>query len=197
MFDHARFLYGLGEGFSGMKIPQPTDMRDKLPINPEGKHWKRRDPAALQGLVIHQTLGNYTLEGVAKYHTSKKCHLAAGGVESIAYTIGIRRNGEVAVLNDFSRSTWSQGCRAIEGDENALYIAVVLEGLFEYEGCINPNAKEPTPEQMTSLLLLWEYCKDTWGWKADQIYGHYHFGKPACPGKTLKVVIEALKRGGR
>ena len=197
MNDEARFLYGLGIAFSGISsIPQPTDLRDELATNPGGRQWKKRIVVDLQGLVVHQAMGNYRLEGIAKYHTSKKCHLVSGGVESIAYTIGIRSNGEVAILNDFDKVTWSQGCRGIEGDENARYIAVVLEGLFDYDGCINPNAKEPTSEQMTSLLLLWDYCKGKWNWRSDQIYGHYHFGKPACSGKTLRGVIEALKRGG-
>lgn len=196
MIDEAGFRYGLGQGFSGLTIPQPTDLRDKLATNPEGKQWKTRNVAALQGLVVHQALGHYTLEGIAKYHTSEKCHLVKGGVESIAYTIGIRKNGEVAVLNDLNKSTWSQGYRKIAGDENARYIALVLEGLFDYEGCVNTNAGEPTAEQLTSLLILWDYCKNLWGWKSDQLYGHYHFGKPACPGKTLQCLIESLRRGG-
>ena len=195
MKEEASFLYSLGLRFSGLTIPQPTDLRDELATNPEGRQWKTRDVAALQGLVVHQTLGHYTLEGVAKYHTSKKCHLIAGGVESIAYSIGIRKNGEVALLNDFDRSTWSQGCRSIEGDENARYISVVLEGLFDYDGCNNTNAGEPTSEQMTSLLILWEHCRVLWGWNPGQLFGHYHFGKKACPGKSLRGLIETIRKG--
>lgn len=196
MSDETSFLYGLGLSFSGTHIPQPADLRTKLATNPEGRHWRKRKVTDLQGLVVHQALGNYSLEGIARYHTGEKSHLVAGGTESIAYTIGIRRNGEVALLNDLNKSTWSQGCRSIEGDENARYMAIVLEGLFDYDGCDSPNAKEPTPEQMISLLLLWNYCKKEWNWNHDQIYGHYHFGKPACPGKTLRTMIEAIKQGG-
>lgn len=186
-------LYKLGMGFSGTEIPQPVDLRGKLATNPIGKRWGSREVNKLEGLVIHQALGDGSIEGLAKYHTSTKSHLYAGGVESLAYTIAIRKNGQIGLCNDLSKATWSQGFRGIDGDENRKYISVLVEGYLNYNGCENSGAGEPTEEQLISLLMLWGYCKRLWHWDGDAIYGHYFFGKSSCPGNTIKSLIEAIR----
>ena len=186
-------LYKLGMGFSGTEIPQPVDIRYKLARNEEGKKWGYRDINQLQGMVIHQALGEGSIEGIAKYHTGVGSHIYASGVESLAYTIAIRKNGQICLCNDLDKATWSQGFRGISGDENRKYIAVVVEGYLKYEGCENRGAGEPTEEQLISLLMLWGYCKKLWHWDNNAIYGHYSFGKPSCPGSTIKSLIESIR----
>ena len=193
MINEEEFIYNLGEAFSGLAIPQPRDRRAALHTNPTGRKWATRDVGSIQGLVFHQTLGWFSLEGVSKYHTGPSSHLAEGGTESIAYTLGIRKSGRIALCNDLNKATWSQGYKKRPGDENKQFLSVALEGFFKYDGCEDEHAGEPTPEQMISCLLLWDFCKRTWGWGDRAIYGHYHFGKPACPGNTLKTIIEAIR----
>lgn len=187
-------IYRLGMSFSGTDLPQPVDLRNELSRNPIGKKWGFRDINQLEGLVIHQALGDGSIEGIAKYHTGKGSHLYAGGVESIPYTIAIRKDGQVVLANALHKATWSQGFRGIDGDENRKYIAVVLEGYFKYEGCQNETAQEPTGEQLLALLLLWRYCKGLWKWDKDAIYSHADFGKATCPGSTIESLIKLLKK---
>lgn len=187
-------LYELGVDFSGTDIPQPVDLRNVLSRNPIGKKWGFRDVDKLEGIVVHQALGEGSIEGIAKYHTGVKSHLYAGGVESLAYTIAIRKNGQIVLANGLHKATWSQGFRGIDGDENRKYMAVVLEGYFTYEGCENETAGEPTEEQLISLLLLWRYLKKAWDCDYSNIFGHFDFGKPTCPGTTVEALIKSIRK---
>ena len=177
----------------GLGILEPFDGRRTLKKNPRGKKWKKRDVDVLRGMVWHQALAWGSVEAIAKYHTGANSHLHPGGVESIAYTFAIRRNGQVLLCNDFEKAVWSQGFKGRSGDENAEFIAVVFEGLFSGHGVTDPSAGEPNDEQLLSGLALWRICSERWGWNAEGLYGHYHFGKPACPGETLVAVIESVR----
>jgi hypothetical protein len=45
---------------------------------------------------------------------------------------------------------------------------------------------------MATAENIWKACKALWGWKNNKLFGHYHFGKPACPGFTLTNYIETV-----
>lgn len=177
----------------GLGILEPFDGRGTLKKNPEGKKWKTRNVDALKGMVWHQELGWGSVEAVANYHTGENSHLHPGGVESIAYTFAIRRDGQILLCNDFDKAVWSQGFKGRPGDENAEFMSVMFEGLFTGPGVTDPSAGEPNFEQMLSALSLWRICKEKWGWSEGDLYGHFHFGKPACPGDTLRTVIESVR----
>ena len=185
-------LYELGHSFSGLAIPQPVDLRTRLARNPIGKKWGFRDVDRLEGIVVHQALGGGSIEGIAKYHIGAKSHLYAGGVESLAYTLAIRKDGQIVLANGLHKAPWAQGFRGIDGDENRKYIAVVLEGYLKYAGCQNETSGEPTKEQVISLLILWGYCKELWKWDKDKLFCHSDFGKASCPGSTIENLIKAL-----
>lgn len=189
----AEILKSMSAGVRGLALPAPKDLREKLVRNAKGVKWKSRNVDALKGLVWHQELGWGSVEAVALYHTSKDSHLAKGGVESIAYTWAIRRDGQVVLCNDFGRATWSQGYKDRPGDENAEFMSVMYEGLFRGEHVTDPSAGEPNEEQLLAGLILWRICKQAWGWHSDDLYGHFHFGKPSCPGSTLGTVVEAVR----
>ena len=171
----------------------PVDARELLRRNPNVQGWGRRTVGALQGMCWHQALSWGSVEAVAIYHTSARSHLREGGVESIPYTFAIRRNGEILLCNDLSDRVWSQGFAGRDGDENAQFMAVMFEGFFRGPGVTDLTAGEPTGDQVLSGLTLWRACKDLWGWEEDALHGHYHFGKPACPGTTLQGVIDAVR----
>lgn len=187
-------LEKLNDSFTSFCIPQPIDLIDTLATNKNGYQWKNRDATKLKGLVFHQELAWGDIESVAKYHTGPNSHLGDGdGVESIAYTLAIRRDGQIILCNSLSKATWSQGDRSRPGDENKEFMAVMFEGMFTGYGYKTEDSGEPNDVQMLSGLILWQVCKELWGWKAKDLYGHYHFSKPACPGNALKTIIEAVR----
>lgn len=177
----------------GASMLEPFDGRATLKRNPQGGKWNVREVEVLKGMVWHQELGWGSVEGVAAYHTGPDSHLHEGGVESIAYTFAIRRDGQIVLCNDFDKAVWSQGFKGRPGDENAEFMSVMFEGMFKGPDFNDPSAGEPNHEQILSALLLWRLCKEQWRWRTDDLYGHFHFGKPACPGSTLQAIIEAVR----
>lgn len=189
----SQLLSQLTQATRAIGLPEAVDCRQQLATNPNGRQWRDRDDAALKGMAWHQELGWGSVEAVARYHTGPQSHLAAGGVESISYTFAIRRNGQIVLCNDLIKSTWSQGYKGRPGDENADFLSVMFEGYFNGPGVTDKRAGEPTDVQLMSGLLLWNQCKQLWGWDTADLYGHYQFGKPACPGNTLQAVIESVR----
>lgn len=185
-------LNRVAEASTGLGTIEPFDGRTSLKRNSHGKKWKTRDVDALKGMVWHQELGWGSVEAVAKYHTGKNSHLHRGGVESIAYTFAIRRDGQIVLCNDFEKAPWSQGFKGRAGDENAEFMSVMFEGLFKAPGVTDPSAGEPKDKQLMAALTLWHICNEKWDWNENDLYGHYHFGKSACPGNTLRTVIESI-----
>lgn len=171
----------------------PVDARELLRRNPTVTGWGRRTVGALKGMCWHQALSWGSVEAVANYHTGPDSHLRAGGVESIPYTFAIRRNGETLLCNDLGDRVWSQGFKGRDGDENAEFLSVMFEGFFRGPDVTDLTAGEPTGDQVLAGLTLWRACRDLWGWDDGSLYGHYHFGKPACPGFTLQGVIDAVR----
>lgn len=176
-----------------LKMKAPWDRRDTLAKNPAGKQWKKRDASALQGLVWHQELGWGSVENVAKYHTGNQSHLYNGGIESIAYTFAIRRNGQIVLCNDINKAPWSQGFLGRAGDENAEFLSIMFEGFFKGEQVTDPSAGQPNDRQLLSGLILWQVCRHLWQWREGDLHGHFLLGKPACPGSTLQTIIEAVR----
>lgn len=185
-------LERIANASTGLGVPESFDGRGTLKRNPRGKQWKSRDVVKLKGMVWHQELGWGSVEGVAKYHTGKNSHLHQNGVESIAYTFAIRRDGQIVLCNDLAKAVWSQGFEGRPGDENAEFLSVMFEGLFKGPGITDSSAGEPNDKQLMAGLTLWHVCGEEWRWNEDDLYGHYHFGKPACPDNTLRAVIESI-----
>ncbi len=176
-----------------LKMPQPVDGRKSLAVNRDGRKWKIRKVKELKGMVWHQELGWGSVEAVARYHTSKTSHLCKGGAESIAYSFAIRRNGQIVLCNDLKKATWSQGYKGRKGDENAEFLSVMFEGMFHGVHVTDSSAGEPNDKQIIAALTLWQVAKELWGWEENDLYGHYHMGKPACPGDTLQKVIDSIR----
>ena len=80
-----------------------------------------------------------------------------------------------------------------KGDENAEFLAVMYEGLFKGSGVTTSSAGEPNDLQMLAGLLLWQQAKRIWKWQGNDLFGHFQFGKPACPGHSLQSIIEAVR----
>ena len=167
------------------------DKRAEMPRKTD-HFWKKRPIEGLQGICVHQTLGGDNPIATANYHFN---HMPNGtpkpGAPSICYTFYIRKNGDIWWCNDLEDRTWSQGAKNIPGDENRAYVSIVVGGNFPGPG-YKKGDDEPTFHQMYSLLQMVQWLTHHLGLSLDDVYGHYMFGKPACPGNTLMTIIEAL-----
>jgi hypothetical protein len=188
-----KLLAMLMEKMKVLGLQEPIDVRDSLPVNAEGRKFKTRLIHKLDGLVWHQELAWNSIEAVAKYHTGPQSHVVEGGTESILYTLAIDESGRIHLCNDFNKSTWSHGDRDRPGDENAEFMSVMFVGDFKGEGHVSSRSGEPNRKQMLAGLALWDVCRELWGWSDSQLYGHFDFGKPACPGNTLRAMILAIR----
>lgn len=190
----AKLLAKLTEKMKTVSLPEPVDVRGALAVNPQGEKYSLRDVNSLKGLVWHQELGWHSISGTARYHTSPECHVAKGkGVESILYTGAIDEQGCFHLCNDLNKSTWSQGDLKRAGDENAEFMSVMFVGDFKAMGHLSVKAGEPNRRQILAGMILWEVCRELWGWNDSQLYGHFDFGKDACPGDTLRAMIMAIR----
>ena len=165
-----------------------VDGRDTLPRH-ASKSWDDRDPRLLEGVCYHQSLEAFgTASGNAKYHVSPN-HISDGGLPGLSYTLFVEKSGDVILANDIECRTYSQGYKG-GIDENEKYIGVCFGGDFSgpgYEG-----SQLPTPEQLVTAEELWLYLKDKLGFDAGGLYGHFNFGKPACPGYAITEVIDRI-----
>jgi len=173
-----------------LKLPFVKDARTVLARNPN-KSWSKRDPSKLLGLCLHQGLdANASAKGTAKYDCGPN-HITADGMPGLSYTGFVERDGTLWLAWDVEDRTWSQGYTVRAGDENEQFMAVCFGGNFSGQGY--QGTQTPTPQQISAAHNLWAACKQIWGWKNNQLYGHYHFGKPACPGFDLTAVIEQYR----
>jgi hypothetical protein len=173
-----------------LKLSFVRDGRELLARNPK-KSWTKRDPSKLQGLCIHQGLdANASVKGTAKYDCGPN-HISADGLPGLSYTGFVERTGVLWLAWDVEDKTWSQGYAERPGDENEQFMAVCFGGNFSGQGY--QGTQSPSDEQLATIHSLWAHCKAIWGWKNNQLYGHYHFGKPACPGFALTTVIETYR----
>ena len=77
------------------------------------------------------------------------------------------------------------------GDTNTDYdptghILVVLEGNFEIDA--------PSLKQLDSLYELAYWLADYWKIRASEIKGHNDYASTACPGKSLKSLLPAVRQ---
>jgi hypothetical protein len=163
-----------------------SDGRGTLPTNPD-REWPARDPEKLQGVCYHQSLEEHgRAAGNARYHAGPN-HISRNGLPGLSYTLFVEQSGEVILANDVECKTFSQGYRDRKGDENALYIGVCFGGNFSGPGY--KGTQHPTPAQMRTAVNLWRHLKSIWDWNDEALYGHFDFGKPACPGDALMNLI--------
>ncbi len=146
------------------------------------RRWDSRQLSEIKKIIIHQELGEGSLENVNKYHIQPN-HISPKGCPRICYHYGIRKNGEIVQLNELSSVVWhTKG-------QNRLAIGILLVGNFEGPGH-NTGTREPSQEQMTALDFLCNYLLEVFQFSNQELYGHYHFGKPACPGYIIQDWIE-------
>lgn len=163
---------------------------ETLPVHPT-KKWEKRDPTKLKGAVVHQSLENYgSAAGNAKYHVGPN-HISETGLPGLSYTLFIEKSGRVILANSVDCKTYSQGYGGRPGDENEEFLSICVGGNFSAPGYV--GTQKPTQNQLDALANTWHHLKKIWPWTDENLFGHYHFGKPTCPGNDLTDFIESIR----
>lgn len=165
------------------------DIRQDLPHHKVRK-WRPRLLDGLLGMVWHQSLGEGSAQGVARYHVGPN-HINKTGLPGISYTFFIETYGEVLLCNRLEDVTYSQGDRTKPGDENRLYLAVCFAGNFDAPGY--QGTTQVTAGQIHAGMRLWLACREFFEWDGTGLLGHHHMGKAVCPGSALSAVIDIVR----
>ncbi|MEO1253288.1 MAG: N-acetylmuramoyl-L-alanine amidase [Bacteroidota bacterium] len=152
-----------------------------LPWHPT-RRWGVRQLNSINKIIIHQELGEADVEAVNSYHIRPN-HISSKGCPHLCYHFAIRKNGEIIQANELSSITWH--CKG----QNIEAIGIMVIGNFSGPG-YDMGTSEPTQEQISSMDFLIDYLQKSLKLDNQSIYGHYHYGKPACPGYKLQEYIE-------
>lgn len=146
------------------------------------RRWSTRDFKQVDKIILHQELGDSSIEDVNNYHI-KPNHISSKGCPHFCYHYGISKKGEVIQANELSHVVWhTKG-------QNTAGIGIMFVGNFKGPG--HELASEgPTDEQMVAAEDLVKFLLETFKLTKQDVFGHYHFGKPACPGFFIQNWIE-------
>jgi len=163
---------------------QIKNLIKELPWHAE-RVWRKRAVSEINKIILHQELGESSVENVNAYHTSvsPQNHITPKGCPHICYHYAIRKNGEIVQTNELSDITWH--CKG----QNQHSLGIMLVGNFSGPG-YDLGTSEPTPEQISSTEELINFLLESLHLTNTDVFGHYYFGKPACPGNKMQEWIE-------
>jgi len=169
-----------------------VDKRDEMP---RCGAWPTRSPSDILGVCIHQNAGGSDPHVTAAYHTSQNNHITPGKpLPSICYHIAVTDSDEPAwLVADPLWRTYAQGSPS-PGDENLHLLSIVVMGNFDGPGHQGKQAA-PTLRQMRALDAAVLWVERVFAFTDSGMFGHYHFGKAACPGYAIQEWIEARRKG--
>jgi len=180
-----------------------VDVRDELPRH-ETKKFTTRNLSDIKGLVVHHTGSpNSEVWSTARYHVGPN-HVSQSGCPGILYTFYIGRDGVIYWANDVTDVTWSQGGHGspvANTNANNNFMAIVCAGLFTSDGLTGPKLS-----QVYGLLTLWSHLTgalksslipeelyNILDCPVEAMWGHHSFGKPACPGPTMSMLVDSVR----
>jgi len=173
-----------------------TDVRDILARH-KTKVWKQRNLSDIKGVVFHQALCDSTLEQVNKYHISNNNHISVSGCPRICYAVWIDKEGEAFLCNNLEDITWSQGGMSRpfpKWQANTNYVGVCFQG--DFSGAEHIGNDVPSIKQLQTGVEVWQWLFNMLHLSQLDLFGHYHFGKPACPGSDIMKLIENTRETG-
>jgi hypothetical protein len=174
--------------------------RGKVPGTGEIAQWTReREVRDVLGCCVHQNGGNdRNPKATANYHTSEGHHVTKKGdpLPSICYPIVIPDLDTPAWLcANLEWVTYAQGKRdslGYPGDENLHLIPVLVMGDFNGPGHRGTEAG-PSTRQWEAFYIVLDWLKNLFRFDNSGVFGHYHFGKAACPGYDIQEEIELMR----
>ena len=175
------------------------DKRAAMPhgvLNGVRLSWGKREPEDILGLCSHQSASaNQNPLRTAEYHAGPGNHITPGRpLPGLAYTFAIAHAaGPPWLCTDLADKTWSQGSTR-PGDENRHLVGIVVMGAFCGPGWEPPHARPgPSKAQLDKLDGLAAWLGKIFGFGGEGYFGHYHFGKSACPGYAVANWLEASR----
>ena len=181
-----------------------TDVQ--LPFK-QGAYFPTRSLDDICAASIHHQAGTGSIVGVAMYHSSPDCHICKNGCPGFCYHFAIDRDGGIYQTNDLKSIVWSSGkkksyalpseasCFDTHGKQfNKYSISIMLRGDFDGPG--HKGTQDPTPEQLASLKewVGWAVSAKTFQGRMpipfNNMLGHCHVNKKACPGFIIQEWIE-------
>jgi len=175
-----------------------VDLTSVLPWHPT-QRWGQRSLRVIRSIIVHQALADGTIEAINDYHITpnQHNHLSARGAPHFAYHYGIRKahndggggpEGQIVQTNTLADVSWhTRG-------QNRTSVGIVLEGNFKGPGHKLTGLDEgPSDKQMSSLDWLVEHLRMILHLDPQDLFGHYHFGKRACPGFAISAWIEKYR----
>ena len=174
------------------KIEEPAPKLEihKLTLVPNpkyssGKLWGYRPESIIDKIIVHQAMSEADTLVIHNYHISETSHIKRGGAPKICYHYTIEKDGKVYLVNDHEDVVWH--CKG----QNLTSLGILLLG--DFAGQDHDGRSEPTPEQLESLEMLLDKLTSELHLSPQDIYGHFDFGKPACPGFEVMKFIHKYK----
>jgi hypothetical protein len=169
------------------------ELIDKRAEMPTAGKWPTRAKADILGVCVHQNAGGTNPLRTAEYHTSEDNHITPGRpLPSICYHLAIVDDERPWLVADPLWRTYAQGSDA-PGDENRHLLAILVMGDFDGPGH-RGRATMPLLRQMRALDTAIKWAQGSFGFGDEGLFGHYHFGKAACPGYALQEYVEARRK---
>lgn len=159
-----------------------VDKRAEMPKG--GGAWSKVTSTDRCGIVLHQNgSGNFTRpRRTAEYHVGPQNHICPGGMPTTVYDIMIPDTpGPPWITADFLDRKYSHGSGKTPGDENRHLLAVLVMGGFKAPGYVG-YANAPSAHQLRGLESVVNWLQHIFGFGDEGLFGHFHFGKSACPG---------------
>lgn len=168
--------------------PRVIDCRDGRQGFPRhaSRRWGRRSILSLRHLCGHYTGNLSSFLADARFHVYSS-YLTRGGAPAIAYTIGVERNGDIRVFNDWHDITWH-----CDGGKNTSTLGIVFLG----------DARGPTTAQKRALKWLipalrngtFKVGRETWPRMNLPLTSHRHITSTSCPGDKGERFFRSLGR---
>lgn len=175
------------------------DLRGKLPEHAT-RRFAQRVPADILGDCSHHTgHPSQSLKGYASYHVGSN-HVSSKGCPGLLYSAAIDDAGQAYLCRDFADITWSQGKGYKDGredwsgDENRHLVAILVMGDFDSPGHRGKSGT-PTNKAIATWRRLTAWLGQLFGYGPGARFGHFDFGKRACPGSLLQTLIECSRAG--
>jgi len=182
-----------------------ADYRGTLPQHATKSFRKRTAPSDILGVCTHHSASkNQDPARTAAYHVGAN-HVSATGCPGLLYSFAISAAVEptkVILANSLDSATWSQGKAddgrhpEYSGDENRHLVSVLVMGDFS-EAFRRGASADPSPSQLSRWRKVTSWLEELFGFDAAGYFGHFDFGKAACPGQTLRHLISSRRRAAR
>lgn len=184
------------------------DFRAEMPygVTEKGarRYWRQRRLSDILGGCFHQGgSSNYNDPArTGRYHASKANHITLGrALPGLCYDwavpnvapAGYPSNVRIAwLVSDLTARKYAQGSAKHPGDENTHLTSCLIMGSYDGPG-FKGDHPAPSPDVLAATTRLWEWQKAAFGFGDWAMFGHYDFGKAACPGYAVQAKIEYLR----